>query len=190
MHCSASDGTARTSNQLAAAAGSHTNLVDRAADRSGIYGLGLLLIASMWHAMRRSPFFVVVSDALISDPTVVDALILAVPLGASIAVIEIRLRFGYGLKSGSCGSPAAFAGDPLVICESALANGASGWHVLRSRSLCRNISAGIGCATVISAGTAVLAESASLISYRCAVRWCRAGAFSGPLRQTPSTCSQ
>ena len=69
--------------------------------------LGLLLIAAMVarNAALASSSVVVV-DALISVPTVLIALILAVPLGASIAVIVIACGFGYGLNLARVARPA------------------------------------------------------------------------------------
>lgn len=71
-------------------AGSHTNLVIVLLTVVASMAWGLLLIAAMVarNAALASSSVVVV-DALISVPTVLIALILAVPLGASIAVIVI-----------------------------------------------------------------------------------------------------
>ena len=98
---------------------------------------------------------VVVVDALISVPTVLIALILAVPLGASIAVIVIACGFGYGLNLAR---PAALLASRSSYVESALANGASGWRVLISHVM-PNILPVLAVQLSLSAGTAVLAES-------------------------------
>ena len=75
-------------------AGSHTNLVIVLLTVVASMAWGLLLIAAMVarNAALASSSVVVV-DALISVPTVLIALILAVPLGASIAVIVIACGF-------------------------------------------------------------------------------------------------
>ena len=123
-------------------AGSHTNLVIVLLTVVASMAWGLLLIAAMVarNAALASSSVVVV-DALISVPTVLIALILAVPLGASIAVIVIACGFGYGLNLARVARPAALLAARSSYVESALANGASGWQLS------------------LSAGTAVLAES-------------------------------
>ena len=89
-------------------AGSHTNLVIVLLTVVASVAWGLLLIAAMVarNAALASSSVVVV-DALISVPTVLIALILAVPLGASIAVIVIACGFGYGLNLARVARPAA-----------------------------------------------------------------------------------
>ena len=70
--------------------------------------LGLLFVAAM--VSRHTALAgvsVVVVDALISIPTVLIALVLAVPLGASIAVIVIACGFGYGLNLARVARPQA-----------------------------------------------------------------------------------
>ena len=120
---------------------------------------GLLLIAAMVarNAALASSSVVVV-DALISVPTVLIALILAVPLGASIAVIVIACGFGYGLNLARVARPAALLAARSSYVESALANGASGWRVLISHVM-PNILPVLAVQLSLSAGTAVLAES-------------------------------
>ena len=114
-------------------AGSHTNLVIVLLTVVASMAWGLLLIAAMVarNAALASSSVVVV-DALISVPTVLIALILAVPLGASIAVIVIACGFGYGLNLARVARPAALLAARSSYVESALANGASGWRVLIS----------------------------------------------------------
>ena len=96
---------------------------------------------------------VVVVDALISVPTVLIALILAVPLGASIAVIVIACGFGYGLNLARVARPAALLAARSSYVESALANGASGWRVLISHVM-PNILPVLAVQLSLSAGTA------------------------------------
>ncbi|WP_425350844.1 ABC transporter permease [Bifidobacterium colobi] len=120
---------------------------------------GLLLIAAM--VARNSALAstsVVVIDALISIPTVLIALILAVPMGASIAVIVIACGFGYGLNLARVARPAALLAARSAYVESALANGASGWRVLVSHIIPNNLPV-LAVQLSLSAGTAVLAES-------------------------------
>ncbi|PJM76918.1 ABC transporter permease [Bifidobacterium felsineum] len=120
---------------------------------------GLLLIAAM--VARNSALAstsVVMIDALISIPTVLIALILAVPMGASITVIVIACGFGYGLNLARVARPSALLAARSAYVESALANGASGWRVLVSHII-PNILPVLAVQLSLSAGTAVLAES-------------------------------
>ena len=128
-------------------AGSHTNLV-----------IVLLTVAMVARNAALASSSVVVVDALISVPTVLIALILAVPLGASIAVIVIACGFGYGLNLARVARPAALLASRSSYVESALANGASGWRVLISHVM-PNILPVLAVQLSLSAGTAVLAES-------------------------------
>ena len=128
-------------------AGSHTNLV-----------IVLLIAAMVARNAALASSSVVVVDALISVPTVLIALILAVPLGASIAVIVIACGFGYGLNLARVARPAALLASRSSYVESALANGASGWRVLISHVM-PNILPVLAVQLSLSAGTAVLAES-------------------------------
>ncbi len=92
--------------------------------------LGLLFVAAM--VSRHTPLAgvsVVVVDALISIPTVLIALVLAVPLGASIAVIVIACGFGYGLNLARVARPQALLAAQSDYVESAVSNGASGAYV-------------------------------------------------------------
>ena len=130
-------------------AGSHTNLVIVLLTVVASMAWGLLLIAAM----------VARNAALASSSVVVvDALILAVPLGASIAVIVIACGFGYGLNLARVARPAALLASRSSYVESALANGASGWRVLISHVM-PNILPVLAVQLSLSAGTAVLAES-------------------------------
>ena len=140
-------------------AGSHTNLVIVLLTVVASMAWGLLLIAAMVarNAALASSSVVVV-DALISVPTVLIALILAVPLGASIAGIVIACGFGYGLNLARVARPAALLASRSSYVESALANGASGWRVLISHVM-PNILPVLAVQLSLSAGTAVLAES-------------------------------
>ena len=105
-------------------AGSHTNLVIVLLTVVASMAWGLLLIAAMVarNAALASSSVVVV-DALISVPTVLIALILAVPLGASIAVI-CGIGLGQWCQRVACAHKPCYA----------------------------EYSAGIGCATVIVGG--------------------------------------
>ncbi|MBW3083128.1 ABC transporter permease [Bifidobacterium phasiani] len=121
--------------------------------------LGLLLIAAM--TARNSVLAntsVVAVDALISVPTILIALILAVPLGASVAVIVVACGFGYGLNLARVARPQALLVARSAYVESAVSNGASGVRVLFGH-IVPNILPVLLVQLSLSAGTAVLAES-------------------------------
>lgn len=121
--------------------------------------LGLLFVAAM--VSRHTALAgvsVVVVDALISIPTVLIALVLAVPLGASIAVIVIACGFGYGLNLARVARPQALLAAQSDYVESAVSNGASGAYVF-FRHIVPNILPVMLVQLSLSAGTAVLAES-------------------------------
>ena len=121
--------------------------------------LGLLFVAAM--VSRHTALAgvsVVVVDALISIPTVLIALVLAVPLGASIAVIVIACGFGYGLNLARVARPQALLAAQSDYVESAVSNGASGVYVF-FRHIVPNILPVMLVQLSLSAGTAVLAES-------------------------------
>ena len=129
-------------------AGSRTNLIIVILTVLVAAALGLLFVAAMVsrHTVLAGASVVVV-DALISIPTVLIALVLAVPLGASVAVIVIACVFGYGLNLARVARPQAL-----------MANGASGAYVL-FRHIVPNILPVMLVQLSLSAGTAVLAES-------------------------------
>ncbi|MBM6698776.1 ABC transporter permease [Bifidobacterium pullorum subsp. saeculare] len=120
---------------------------------------GTLLIAAMVsrHGALAGTAVVAV-DALISIPTVLLALILAVPLGASVAVVVCACGFAYGLNLARIARPAALLAARSAYVESALANGASGMGVL-IRHILPNSLPVIAVQLSMSAGTALLAEA-------------------------------
>lgn len=140
-------------------AGSRTNLliVVLTVAVAAVFGLAIVALMVSRHA-ALSAVSVVVVDALISIPTVLIALILAVPLGPSVAVIVIACGFGYGLNLARVSRPQAMLAARSSYVESALSNGASGLNVL-ARHILPNISPVLTVQLSLSAGTAVLAES-------------------------------
>lgn len=140
-------------------AGSATNLaiVLLVVVVAGVWGL-LLVAAMVSRHSALSQTSVVVVDALISVPTVLLALILAVPLGASVAVVVVACGFAYGLNLARIARPAALLAARSSYVESALANGASGLRVLVDHIM-PNILPVLAVQTSMSAGTALLAEA-------------------------------
>ena len=153
-------------------AGSHTNLVIVLLTVVASMAWGLLLIAAMVarNAALASSSVVVV-DALISVPTVLIALILAVPLGASIAVIVIACGFGYGLNLARVARPAALLASrsSAMLCRIFCRYWLCNCHCRRARRCW------------LSRG--------SLISVSVCRPVCRAGGILWPLRSNSSTCS-
>ncbi|MEE1295314.1 MAG: ABC transporter permease [Bifidobacterium sp.] len=120
---------------------------------------GLLLVAAM--VSRQGALAhgsVVAVDALISIPTVLLALMLAVPMGASVAVIVLACGFGYGLNLARVARPAALLAARGLYVESARANGASAVRVFLTH-IVSNIMPVVVVQCSLSAGTAVLAEA-------------------------------
>ncbi len=91
-------------------AGSRTNLAIAllTVAVSGIFGLALVAAMVSRNTVLRSTSVVVV-DALISIPTVLIALMLSVPFGASAAVIVAACGFAYGLNLARIASPRPYS---------------------------------------------------------------------------------
>mgnify|MGYP001265805543 CR=1 FL=1 len=140
-------------------AGSGTNLLIVILTVSVSAVIGLLLIAAMVSgAVMLSGVTVVAVDALISIPTVLIALILAVPLGASIAVIVIACGLGYGLNLARVARPQALLAARSDYVKAAGAAGISPLRVLLTH-IVPNAMPTMSVQLSLSAGTAVLAES-------------------------------
>ncbi|AIZ16048.1 ABC transporter permease [Bifidobacterium pseudolongum] len=140
-------------------AGSRTNLLIVLLTVAFAAAFGVLLIAMM--VSRHSALAhgsVVAIDALISIPTVLIALMLAVPMGASVAVIVLACGFGYGLNLARVARPQALLAAHSMYVESALANGASAPRVFFTH-IVPNIMPVLIVQCSLSAGTAVLAEA-------------------------------
>ena len=89
-------------------AGSRTNLIISVSAVLVATAVGLTLVAAMIaRNSLLSQTSVVVVDALISLPTVLIALILAVPFGASVGVIVAACGIGYGLNLARIARPQA-----------------------------------------------------------------------------------
>lgn len=140
-------------------AGSRTNLLIVLLTTIVALAFGLLLIGltvSRTSALAQGS--IVAIDALISIPTVLIALMLAVPLGASIVVIVVACGFGYGLNLARVARPQALLAANSVYVESARANGASPLRVFFTH-IVPNISPVLIVQSSLCAGTAVLAEA-------------------------------
>ena len=111
-------------------AGSRTNLAIALLTVVVAAAIGLLLVAAMVsrHGALASTSVVVV-DALISIPTVLIALMLSVPFGASAAVIIAACGLAYGLNLARILRPAAMLAARSDYVESALWSGASSLRV-------------------------------------------------------------
>ncbi|KFI46893.1 peptide/nickel transport system permease protein [Bifidobacterium bohemicum] len=140
-------------------AGARTNLLIAILSvmLAGVVGVTLLM-AMVSRSKMVSAISVVAVDALISIPTVLIALILAVPMGASIAVIILACGVGYGLNLARIARPQALLAAGSDYAVSARASGASGGYVL-FRHVLPNSLPSIMVQLSLSAGTAILAES-------------------------------
>lgn len=140
-------------------AGSRTNLLIVILTVLLAAALGLLCIAAIVsRTTTLANTSVVAVDALISIPTVLLALILAVPLGASISVIIIACGIGYGLNLARITRPQALLAARSDYVESAVSNGASGIYIVFAHIL-PNIVPTLCVQLSLSAGTSILAES-------------------------------
>ncbi|BDR54974.1 peptide ABC transporter permease [Bombiscardovia apis] len=140
-------------------AGSSTNLAICILTVSFAAALGTLLVAAtVSRSTALSNTSIVLVDALISIPTVLIALILAVPMGASVAVIVLACGLGYGLNLARVVRPQALLAANADYTYSALSSGASGWQILISHIL-PNIAQPMAVQLSLSAGTSILAES-------------------------------
>lgn len=97
-------------------------------------------------------------DALISVPTVLIALMLAVPLGQSVVVIVLACGVGYGLNLARIVRPSAQLVLQSDYVNSAVSQGASRKYVLL-RHVLPNIMPVALVQLSLSAGTVILAES-------------------------------
>ena len=140
-------------------AGSRTNLAIALLTVVCSAAIGILLVGLMVaRSSALASASVAVVDALISIPTVLIALLLAVPFGASAAVVIGACSIGYGLHLARVARPAALLAARSGYVQSARANGASGVGVL-VRHIVPNITPVLMVQSSMSAGTSVLAEA-------------------------------
>ena len=121
--------------------------------------LGLLLVAAM--VSRHGAFSsvsVVVVDALISIPTVLVALILSVPFGASAVVIVAACGFAYGLNLARILRPSALLAARSAYVESAIWSGAGPIRVFFTHIVPNTLPV-LSVQLSMSAGTSLLAEA-------------------------------
>ena len=140
-------------------AGSATNLAISllAVLLSGVLGL-LLVMAMVSRRSGVSQTVVVLVDALISLPTVLLALILAVPLGPSIAVVVVACGFGYGLNLARIVRPQALLAAESDYVQSARHSGVGSFRIFCTH-LVPNVIPVLCVQLSMSAGTSVLAEA-------------------------------
>ena len=140
-------------------AGSATNLAISllAVLLSGVLGL-LLVMAMVSRRSGVSQTVVVLVDALISLPTVLLALILAVPLGPSIAVVVVACGFGYGLNLARIVRPQALLAAESDYVRSARHSGVGSFRIFCTH-LVPNVIPVLCVQLSMSAGTSVLAEA-------------------------------
>lgn len=140
-------------------AGSATNLAISllAVLLSGVLGL-LLVMAMVSRRSGVSQTVVVLVDALISLPTVLLALILAVPLGPSIAVVVVACGFGHGLNLARIVRPQALLAAESDYVRAARHSGVGSFRIFCTH-LVPNVIPVLCVQLSMSAGTSVLAEA-------------------------------
>lgn len=140
-------------------AGARTNLVIAVLTVVVACALGLLLtggMASRSRALARTS--VVLVDALISIPTILVALMLAVPFGASAGVIVAACGLSYGLNMARVCRPQVKLAANSAYVESARDSGARPFAVFMHH-IVPNVRPVMTVQLSLSAGTAVLAEA-------------------------------
>ena len=124
---------------------------------SALIGTVLLSIMISQYKIIRATSVMAV-DALISVPTVLIALMLAVPFGTNVLVIVIACGFGYGFNLARIVRPSAKLVLQSDYVNSAISQGASRRYVLL-RHVLPNITPVALVQLSLSAGTVMLAES-------------------------------
>lgn len=139
-------------------AGSRTNLMIAVLTVVVAAAIGLLLVAAMVSRSGALASTSVVADALISIPTVLIALILSVPFGASAAVVIAACGCAYGLNLARILRPSALLAARSAYVESALWSGASSVRVFFTHIVPNTLP--VLCVQLsMSAGTSLLAEA-------------------------------
>lgn len=140
-------------------AGSRTELVVVAATVLLTFALGLLVVSALIarNGLARTGAVVAV-DALISVPTVLVALVLAIPLEGTLWIVILSCALAYALNLGRiCRSQGLLARDSQFALA-ARAAGASPWRVLTTHVLPQLVPTFV-VQLSIAAGTTVLAEA-------------------------------
>ena len=140
-------------------AGSRTNLAIALLTVAGTLAVGLLLVGCMSvRSAWLSSAVCAAVDALIALPTVLVALLLAVPFGASAAVVVGACSLAYGLNLARVAKPAALLAARSDYVAAARANGASGPYLF-VRHVLPGVTPVLAVQASIAAGTSVLAEA-------------------------------
>lgn len=140
-------------------AGSRTNLAIALLTMLGAAGVGLPLIGLMTARSTALASAVVTAvDALIALPTVLVALLLAVPFGASAAVVVGACSLAYGLNLARVARPSALLAARSDYVASARANGAGGLYLF-TRHVLPGVAPVLAVQLSMCAGTSVLAEA-------------------------------
>lgn len=157
-HPMGTDGTGRDMlSWLMAGSGTELQIVIATCALTALIGI-LFISFTLVRSAVASEVAVVVTDTLLSIPIVLIALILAVPLGASMWVVILSCAISYGLNLARIAKPqAALAANSRYV-EAALASGSS-----RPRALVRHVFPNLipvfSVQLSLCAGTAILAEA-------------------------------
>ncbi|KFJ07747.1 peptide transporter of ABC superfamily, permease OppC [Bifidobacterium thermophilum] len=141
-------------------AGSRTNLVIALLTMLVSAVIGLACTAVMISGRRAlASAGVVVVDALIAIPTVLLALLFAVPFGTSISVIVAACGMTYGLNMARIVKPSASLAARSAYVEAARAMGGERVARVFSPISCPRLSPVLAVQLSMSAGTSILAEA-------------------------------
>lgn len=157
-HPLGTDGTGRDMlSWLMAGSGTELQIVVATCLLAALIGI-VFISFTLARSALVSEIAVVVTDTLLSIPIVLIALILAVPLGASLTVIIIACGVSYGLNLARIAKPQAVLAANSRYVEAARAAGSS-----RSRAFFRHVLPNVipvmSVQLSICAGTAILAEA-------------------------------
>ena len=140
-------------------AGSRTDLAVAVLTVLVSAAIGLALTAAMVSTRRMlASASVVVVDALIAIPTVLLALLFAVPFGTSIAVVVAACGITYGLNMARILRPTAALAVRSAYVEAARASGVGPWRVF-VRHIVPSTFPVLAVQLSMSAGTSILAEA-------------------------------
>lgn len=157
-HPMGTDGTGRDMlSWLMAGSGTELQIVIATCLLTALIGV-LFVSFALARSAVVSEIAVVVTDMLLSIPIVLIALILAVPLGASLLVVILSCSISYGLNLARIAKPQAMLAANSRYVESARAAGSSRTRAFMTHVL-PNLVPVLSVQLSLCAGTAILAES-------------------------------
>jgi peptide/nickel transport system permease protein len=157
-HPMGTDGTGRDMlSWLMAGSGTELQIVLATCALTALIGIFFVSFALVKSALV-SEIAVVITDTLLSIPIVLIALILAVPLGASMLVVILACAISYGLNLARIAKPQAQLAASSRYVEAARAAGSSRGRAFMTHVL-PNLIPVLSVQLSLCAGTAILAEA-------------------------------